>query len=138
VEVQFPDGTVVRALPLRERRETDEWRECGLYMDEKWGPTWPAELIEWEDFGVPRDAETAASQIRAAFGRAKSGQHLEIGCAGGLGRTGTVLACMAILAGVPEDEAIVWVRRNYRADAIETAEQEAWIKWFSEHSKTHC
>jgi hypothetical protein len=134
VEIQFPDGTVVRALSLPERRETDDWRECGLYMDKRWAPAWDADLIEWEDFGVPRHADVAAAQIRNAFERANSGQHLEIGCAGGLGRTGTVLACMAILAGVPEDEAIVWVRRNYRAEAVETLEQERWIKWFSEHS----
>jgi hypothetical protein len=133
MDVHFPDGTIVRALPLRERRETDDWRECGLYMDDRWAPTWPADLIEWEDFGVPRHAETAGTQIRMAFERAKSGQHLEIGCAGGLGRTGTVLACMAILSGVPEEEAVGWVRRNYRAEAVETSEQEAWISWFADN-----
>jgi protein-tyrosine phosphatase len=50
----------------------------------------------------------------------------------GSGRTGTVLACMAVLAGVPPPEAVEWVRANYRPEAVETVEQEAWVRWFAE------
>ncbi|MBE0636646.1 phosphatase, partial [Candidatus Bipolaricaulota bacterium] len=57
---------------------------------------------------------------------------LEIGCIGGLGRTGTVLACLAILAGVPTTEAVAWVRDHYDARAVETTDQEGWIVWFGE------
>jgi hypothetical protein len=35
---------------------------------------------------------------------------VEIGCKGGLGRTGTALACMAILARVPISHAVIWVQ----------------------------
>jgi protein-tyrosine phosphatase len=134
VEVLFPDGTRVRALALRERREKDDQRDYGLYMDLRWNPTWSADVIDWDDFGVPRDSEVAARQISSAFERAQAGQRVEIGCAGGLGRTGTVLACMAILSGVPEEEVVEWVRANYRVEAIETAEQEAWIQWFADRA----
>src|SRR4051794_18331496 len=68
-------------------------------MDERWAPTWPAEIIDWPDFGLPPDGAQAAAQIREAFARARVGQIVEVGCLGGLGRTGTVLACMAVLAG---------------------------------------
>jgi protein-tyrosine phosphatase len=120
----------VRASPLRERREDDPARDFGLYCDERWAPTWPAELIDWPDFGVPRDREAAAAQIRSAFARARAGERVEVGCAGGLGRTGTVLACMAMLAGVPAEDAVRWVRTNYDTRAVETEEQEGFVAWF--------
>ena len=68
---------------------------------------------------------------RAAFARARSGGLVEVGCAGGLGRTGTVLACMATLAGVQSSEAVAWVRANYDQRAVETAEQEAFVERFA-------
>ena len=58
-----------------------------------------------------------------------------MGCLGGSGRTGTVLACMAVLAGVPGDEAVAWVRGAYRAQAVETPEQEAWVLWFASRAE---
>jgi protein-tyrosine phosphatase len=121
----------VRASPLRERREDDPARDFGLYCDERWAPTWPAETIDWPDFGVPRDREAAAAQIRTAFERARAGARVEVGCAGALGRTGTVLAAMAVLAGVPAADAVRWVRENYDARAVETDEQEEWVAWFA-------
>ena len=134
VEVVFPDGTRVRALSILERDPEGSGREFGLYMDLRWNPTWPAEIIDWPDFGLPADAAHAASQIREAFTRAQRGQVVEIGCLGGLGRTGTVLACMAVLAGVDPADAVAWVRQNYRSGAIETTEQERWVDWFAQEA----
>jgi hypothetical protein len=37
------------------------------------------------------------------------------------------LACLAILTGHPRGEAVAWVRANYCAAAVETAEQEAFV-----------
>jgi protein-tyrosine phosphatase len=131
MEVTLPDGTSVRASRILDRREDDDQRDFGLYMDERWQPTWPAEVIEWPDLGVPTAPDTAATQIRAAFTRARAGKRVEIGCLGGQGRTGTVPACMAVLAGISAPEAVTWVRNNYSATAIETAEQEDWVLWFA-------
>ena len=129
MRVVFPDGTAVRASALRARRA--EACDFGLYLDERWAPTWPALVLEWEDFGLPRDPDAAAAAIRAAFERASAGEVVEVGCAGGLGRTGTVLACMAVLAGVPAPSAVPWVREHYDERAVETPEQEAWVLWFA-------
>jgi len=129
--VRFPDGTIVLASALEARVEVDENRDFGLYMDPAWAPTWDAELIDWPDFGLPANPDTAADRIISAFDRAKAGERVEVGCVGGLGRTGTVLACMAILSGVPTDRAVDWVRAHYDPGAIETAEQEAWVLWFA-------
>ena len=129
--VVFPDGSRVRASSISDRRVDDPERSFGLYLDARWQPSSPADLIEWRNFGLPEDAESAAQKIEAAFRRARQGELIEVGCLGGSGRTGTVLACMAVLAGVPQDEAVAWVRRAYKADAIETAEQEEWVRWFA-------
>ena len=129
--VTFPDGSRVRAASLADRRAQDAERAYGLYLDERWAPTWPADVIVWPDFGLPAESGVAARQIKDAFLRAQRGELVEVGCLGGNGRTGTVLACMAVLAGVPPTEAVPWVRAAYRPQAVETAEQEAWSQWFA-------
>ncbi len=136
MNVSFPDGTCITASPLSARQEDASDRDFGLYMDPAWAPSWNAELIDWPDFGLPADEDTAAGQITAAFTRAKNGEQVEVGCIGGLGRTGTVLACMAILAGVPADQAVQWVRANYDSRAVETLEQTEWVLWFGQFVRT--
>jgi hypothetical protein len=128
--VRFPDGTRVTASALEDRRDDLPGRDFGSYMDPRWAPTWDADLIDWPDFGVPSDEEKAAAQIVNAFQRAKDGDGVEVGCYGGIGRTGTVLACMAILAGVPAEDAVTWVRSHYHPNAVENSNQEKWVLWF--------
>lgn len=130
MKVVFPDGTAVRASALAARGA--ESCDFGLYLDARWAPTWPAAVVEWEDRGLPRDPDAAAAAIRDAFARARAGEDVEVGCAGGLGRAGTVLACMAILAGVPPADAVIWVREHYDERAVETRAQEDWPLWFAE------
>lgn len=129
--VTFPDGTRIRASSLL-ARESESPPSFGLYLDPRWEPDWPAEHVDWPDFGLPRDRERAVEQIRGAFDRARGGEEVEVGCLGGLGRTGTVLACMATLAGVEADQAVPWVRENYNPHAVETAEQEGWVRSFAD------
>jgi protein-tyrosine phosphatase len=69
--------------------------------------------------------------IESAFERARRGDLVEVGCLGGIGRTGTVLACMAVLSGVPREDAVAWVRASYDERAVETREQEGWVGWFA-------
>ena len=128
--VCFPDGTCIMASPLDARQQDNSDRDFGLYMDPSWAPTWDAEVIDWPDFGLPNEWETAANQIIAAFARAKNGERVEVGCIGGVGRTGSVLACMAIISEVPADQAVEWVRANYDPHAVETPEQAEWVLWF--------
>jgi protein-tyrosine phosphatase len=136
VIVTFPDGSRVRASSIFDRCVDDPERSFGLYLDARWQPSWPADLIEWEDLGLPEDAESAARMIEAAFMRARRGELVEVGCLGGIGRTGTVLACMAVLAGVPPAKAVAWVRDAYNPEAVETAEQENWVHWFADRASS--
>lgn len=32
---------------------------------------------------------------------------------------------------------VAWVRAAYRREAVETADQEAWVRWFAEWADTH-
>ena len=61
---------------------------------------------------------------RAATGRA------EVACGGGRGRTGTALACLAVLDGVPPGEAVAYVRRHYDRRAVETPWQKRYVTRF--------
>jgi protein-tyrosine phosphatase len=53
-------------------------------------------------------------------------ERVEIACGGGYGRTGTALACLAVLDGVPSDQAVAYVRDHYNSRAVETP----WQRWF--------
>jgi protein-tyrosine phosphatase len=57
-------------------------------------------------------------------------ERVEVACLGGTGRTGTALACIAILDGVPVDEAVGYVRAHYRPRAVETSAQERFVRDF--------
>ncbi len=144
--IALPDATLIRGRGRREPLPTGPLPDFGLYLgrppgrigairrSQPWRPDWPATWLDWPDFGTPRDAVVAAQAIENAYGLARAGQRVEVACAGGTGRTGTVLACMAILAGHPPKDAITWVRQNYRRKAVETPGQRRWIKWFAQRS----
>jgi protein-tyrosine phosphatase len=106
-----------------------------LYLDQRWDPGWPHEIIDWPDFGLPVDTAAGDRAILAAFTRARSGERVEVGCYGGLGRTGTVLGCMAVLAGVEPDDAIAWVRSHYQAQAVETDPQQRFVLGFGQRHR---
>jgi len=130
--VIFPDGTQVLASGWLERKTGEPTPDFGLYLDPMWTPTWPSVLLDWPDFGVPADRDVADREIQAAFELARSGKRVEVACVGGHGRTGTVLACMAILAGVPADEAVTWLRARYCQRAVQEPSQQYWIERYAE------
>ena len=57
-------------------------------------------------------------------------ERVEIACTGGVGRTGTALACLVALDGVLGDAAIGYVRRQYSHRALETPWQKRFAKTF--------
>lgn len=127
--VVLPDGTKVTAAsfggpdPYARQRPPD----FGLYLDQGWQPPWPCEHLDWPDFGVPEDPSAVVAALRSLLERARSGGRVEVGCLGGHGRTGTALACLAVLCGRPAPQAVDWVRANYCPAAVETEEQEAFV-----------
>jgi protein-tyrosine phosphatase len=134
--VTFPDGTRVLASGWLQRKNGESAPDFGLYLDPQWKPTGPNVMLDWPDFGVPNDRDAADREIRGAFERARAGERVEVACIGGHGRTGTVLACMAILAGVPAAQAVEWVRSTYCRRAVQEPSQQYWIDRFSERIAT--
>jgi hypothetical protein len=133
--VRFPDGTRVLASGWFERAAGDRTPDFGLYLDPMWTPTWPAEHLDWPDFGVPKDLTSADEQILEAYRRARDGHAVEVACIGGHGRTGTVLACMAVLAGVAPPDAVSWVRQHYCERAVQEPSQAYWMERFAERQQ---
>jgi hypothetical protein len=129
--VVLPDGTAVTAVSFDPMapydREPGHRPDHGLYLDARWQPPWDHQLLDWPDFGVPADPADLVAALRALLDRARGGERVEIGCLGGHGRTGTALACLAVLAGHPPGDAVAWVRTNYCAKAVETPDQEALV-----------
>ncbi len=130
--LQLPSGIKIYASSHDDKRKKEEFiPDWGLYLDWIWKPEWRHEHISWPDMSIPNNEVAAIESIIEAYEKALSGSKVEVGCIGGHGRTGTVLACMAVLEGVLPKEAINLVRDNYCTEAIETASQEWWIYWFS-------
>ena len=132
--VEFPNGVVVQATGLlRSKHDADP--DYGLYLDPRWAANdvqWDHVILDWPDFGLPEDVELTHQEIREAYQRAVGGERVEIGCWGGVGRTGTVLGCMAVLSGVPPADARAWVRQHYNVRAIETDDQHAFVLTFTD------
>ncbi|MGH9047488.1 MAG: protein-tyrosine phosphatase family protein [Acidimicrobiales bacterium] len=130
--VVLPDGAEITAVSFDavDPYGRDRPPHYGLYLDPRWRPPWAHDHLDWPDFGLPEDEAHVLASITGLFDRARAGQRVEIGCLGGHGRTGTALACLVTLGGLLPDASVAWVRENYCAKAVETAEQEAFVLQF--------
>jgi hypothetical protein len=132
--VVLPDGTRLTAAsfdpvaPYSRARQPD----YGLYFDSCWQPPWEHDHIDWPDLGVPAKPRALVEALKTVLERAHSGQAIEVGCIAGHGRTGTALACLAVLTGHPAIDAVAWVRSSYCAKAVETPEQQVFIAALSD------
>ena len=129
--VTFVDGTTVvgARFLVEDPYAQDGAPAFGLYFDEHWAPPWDHAHLPWVDFGVP-DATALRAALEDVLDRARRGERVEVGCLGGHGRTGTALACLAVLTGTPPGEAVAWVRAAYCERAVETDEQRAFVAAF--------
>jgi protein-tyrosine phosphatase len=135
--IQLPDGAWVRGRGLRRPPPAGSLPDHGLYLGGQrlyrhhdHHLPWPHQWIDWPDFLLPRDPDRAVHLIRALHQLARAGRRVEVACGGGVGRTGTVIACLAVLAGLPPPEAIIWTRATYHRRAIETPWQRRWVLRF--------
>jgi hypothetical protein len=128
--VVFPDGTIVHATSKIDRDDKAHRPDLGLYLDSSWSPACVAYYLKWQDYGLPAWDDVAIQTIQICLDAARAGKFVEIGCIGGHGRTGTVLAAMATVCGVAPDQAVKWVKDNYCKEAVETEQQEWWPEFF--------
>jgi len=130
--LELPDGRAVRGRGLRNPLPDGPLPTFGLYVIGKEPPTtdWPQRWVRWPDFGLPRDRDDARAAFVEAYERAAS-ERVEVACGGGKGRTGTALACLAILGGVAPHEAVAYVRERYDRHAVETPWQKRYVRAFT-------
>lgn len=129
--LRLPSGRLVRGRALRRPLPDGALPDFGLYLlDREPEPTgWPSRWVRWPDFLLPRDRIAFTSGLHELLDRAGSGR-VEVACAGGSGRTGTALACLAVLDGVPAGDAVGYVRRHYSPRAVETPWQKRFVRRF--------
>jgi protein-tyrosine phosphatase len=110
-----------------------------------------AELRHWSDPAIVKRASAAgvlvirhpipdgqppgsAAEMRAILDEIREGRaagNVAVACMGGVGRTGTVAACALVEGGMTPDEAIATVRAVRHPTAVETAEQERFVRSFA-------
>jgi protein-tyrosine phosphatase len=126
--LRLPSGRLLRGRGLR--RPLPAWPEptFALYLlgREPAAVPWEARWLRWRDFGLPADPAATADALREAWSRSPA-ERVEIACGSGYGRTGTALACLAVLDGLPGCEAIAYVRDRYASHAVETPWQRRFV-----------
>lgn len=129
--LRLPSGRQVRGRGLRHPLPAGPRPDFALYLRGRTPPpvAWEARWIRWPDFWLPSDREAAYEALREAWRRAAT-ERVEVACGGGVGRTGTALACLAVLDGVPRQEAVAYVRRHYAPRAVETPWQRRYVTSF--------
>lgn len=127
----LPSGRAVRGRALRAPVDDAAPPDFGLYLAAEPPPptSWPAQWIEWRDFRTPSDPEAAREALLEAW-RRSADERVEVACRGGRGRSGTALACLAVIDGVPPDAAVEFVRRGYHRRAVETPWQRRYVARF--------
>ncbi len=126
--VELPDGRRVRGRGLKRPAPDGSTPDYGVYLTagEPRIDGWPYRWLRWRDFRLPRNPSTAIEALYDAHDRCSS-ERVEIACSGGVGRTGTAIAVLAIMSGIPPEDAVEWVRRNYHRRAVETPWQRRWV-----------
>lgn len=127
----LPSGRLVRGRGLRRPFPDGPLPEFALYLLGKEPPPvdWESRWLRWPDFRLPADRAATAEALREAWARAET-ERVEVACNGGYGRTGTALACLAVLDGVPSREAVGYVRAHYDSHAVETPWQRRFVHGF--------
>ena len=106
--------------------------EFGLYLAGRRPPetSWESRWIRWPDWWLPKDRAAARVVLEEAWRRAPT-ERLEVACRGGVGRTGTALACLGVLDGLAPSDAVAFTRTWYHPRAVETPWQRRYVGKFA-------
>jgi protein-tyrosine phosphatase len=129
--LQLPSGRLVRGRGVARPLPPGPVPAMGLYLlgEEPPAVPWEARWLRWPDFGLPADRDQVLPRLAEVWQRAAA-ERVEVACLGGRGRTGTALACLAILDGVPPRRAVSFVREHYNWRAVETLWQRRFVAKF--------
>lgn len=129
--LRLPSGRVVRGRGLGEPEPDGPEPQLGIYLLDEQPPVmpWQTRWVLWPDFGLPSDPAYLRTTLDEAWRRAEV-DRVEVACLGGHGRTGTALACLTVLDGLSADDAVSYVRQHYCAAAVETLQQQDFVRRF--------
>ncbi|RXS77724.1 protein phosphatase [Streptomyces sp. TM32] len=129
--LELPSGRLVRGRGLRRPLPPGPQPDFAIHLRGRQpAPVeWESRWLRWPDFWLPSDRAAFADSLRELLERAEN-ERVEIACGGGVGRTGTALACLAVLDGLPGHEAVGYVREKYSARAVETPWQRRFVSRF--------
>ncbi|HEY1001020.1 MAG TPA: protein phosphatase [Streptosporangiaceae bacterium] len=98
----LPLGRLVRGRALSRPLPNGPVPALGVYLLGRRPPAvpWESRWLKWPDFRLPADEVSVLPALAEVWQRAVA-KRVEVACAGGHGSTGTALACLAILDGVP-------------------------------------
>jgi protein-tyrosine phosphatase len=86
------------------------------------------------DMNVPKEAEAEEYEglIKSIVGRIREGKNVVVHCRGGLGRTGTVAACVLVALGDHSADEAIGAVRAARRGTVQTRDQENFVRRFEE------
>lgn len=130
--LRLPSGRLVRGRGLRRPLPPGPPPTFAVHLlgERPAEAPWEVRWLSWPDFRLPRSPAQARALLGEAWDRAGT-ERVEVACGGGRGRTGTALACLAVLDGVPADQAVAYVRRHYHPRAVETPWQKRYVRRFT-------
>jgi hypothetical protein len=123
--VRLPGGALVRGRRLGDALGPADFT---LVLADGPVPVWRYRRVRWPDFWVPADTADTLDALQEVRRRASAGERVEVACRGGVGRTGTALAALAVLDGLAPGDAVRWVRGEYHRRAVETPWQRWWLR----------
>ena len=87
-----------------------------------------------EDMNVPKEAEADEYEglIKSIVNRMREGKNVVVHCRGGLGRTGTVAACVLVALGDHSAAEAITTVRAARRGTVQTRDQEDFVCRFEE------
>jgi hypothetical protein len=129
--LQLPSGRLVRGRGITRPLPAGPLPALGVYLlaDEPPNVPWESRWLRWPNFGLPADRDLVLPVLREAWQRAEI-ERVEVACLAGRGRTGTALACLAIMDGVQPRTAVRYVRTHYNPRAVETFRQRRYVARF--------
>jgi protein-tyrosine phosphatase len=122
---------VVRLLVLVEDEELARWSDPDLVA------IGAAAGVEVRRHPIPDGSAPSAelmARIQADIDEARARGDVAVACMGGVGRAGTVAACALVRKGLDADAAIGRVRAVRHPEAVETVEQEAFVRAYAERA----
>ncbi|HOU92956.1 MAG TPA: tyrosine-protein phosphatase [Polyangiaceae bacterium] len=81
------------------------------------------------DVRAPSELAPTQALVARTIDRLRRGDTVVVHCLGGLGRTGTIVACVLVALGASAAAAVAACRKA-RPGAVEVREQEDFVAWF--------